>query len=124
MIHIFFLCVLLTCGRDGTRIHYGKKASRWRLCDALDNVLPEKPWLLPFMWMLLYNFTTFLNITADQGHPFMAAVFPNKSSFSMIIYHDTLQIFFRNGLMMVTYTMDLNFIRHICGMCWTNNPDS
>uniref|UniRef100_A0A4W4FCP1 Netrin 5 n=1 Tax=Electrophorus electricus TaxID=8005 RepID=A0A4W4FCP1_ELEEL len=40
------MCVLLTWGRCGTRIHYGKNASQRRQCDNLDNVLMEDlgPW--------------------------------------------------------------------------------
>ncbi len=32
-------CVLFTWGRDGSRLHYGKKAGRWRQCyDLLRNL--------------------------------------------------------------------------------------
>ncbi|KAF4075654.1 hypothetical protein AMELA_G00221250 [Ameiurus melas] len=33
------VCVALTWGKDGTRMHYGKKSRWWRKCDALGNVL-------------------------------------------------------------------------------------
>ena len=51
MNHVFFYitwmagaCVSLTWGTRGTRIHYGKKASRWRQCDGLGSVLLGNLW--------------------------------------------------------------------------------
>ncbi|KAK3575103.1 hypothetical protein QTP86_020701, partial [Hemibagrus guttatus] len=32
-------CASLTWGTHGTRMHYGKKASWWRQCHALGNIL-------------------------------------------------------------------------------------
>ena len=33
-------------------MHYGRRDSWQRKCDALGNVLLETPWVLAFMWML------------------------------------------------------------------------
>ncbi|MCI4380731.1 hypothetical protein PGIGA_G00243310 [Pangasianodon gigas] len=74
----------LTWGRDGTRIHYRKKASWRRQCDARGSVML---WAM-FCWETLgpgihvdvtLRHTNYLNIVAGQVKPFMATVFPNGS---------------------------------------------
>lgn len=51
------VCASLTWGRDGSWMHYGKKVSWQWQCDALGNVLLGTPWVLTFMWMLLWHVT-------------------------------------------------------------------
>ncbi|KAK1788420.1 hypothetical protein P4O66_016854, partial [Electrophorus voltai] len=72
-------CLSLTWGRDGTRMHYGKKASLWRQCDALGNILLGKTSGLGIHLDVTLTRTTYLNIIIDQVHPFTAMVFPNDS---------------------------------------------
>jgi len=65
---------LLSWGTHGTRMLYGKKASRRRQCDALGNVLLGN--LGSCHSCGCYFDTTHLNIVADHTHPFMETVFP------------------------------------------------
>lgn len=58
----------LVWGQDGNRMHYKKKASQWRQCDVLGNILlgNAESWH--------YLDTLNLNIVADQVHYIMATV--------------------------------------------------
>ena len=62
-------------------MHCGKTTSRWRECDALVNVLLGNPGFLKASINVDVNLTrvTYLNIVADQAHPFMAMLFPDGS---------------------------------------------
>lgn len=62
---------LLTWGKPGTRVHYGKKASWQRQCDVLSNVL------LGNLVDVTLTFTTYLSIVADHVQYFMEMVFPD-----------------------------------------------
>ncbi len=67
------MCVVYIRGTDGSRMHYGKKASRWRKCCSLDNVLLHgKPWVT----LLHVTLITYLEIIWDI---FMALLFPDGS---------------------------------------------
>ncbi|KAK3563425.1 hypothetical protein QTP86_028167 [Hemibagrus guttatus] len=92
----------LTWGTHGTRMHYGKKASRRRQCPALDNVL--------------------------QGN--LGSCRPCGCYFdTRIMRRATKQKWFRNGLMTTTTSLrswldllipQISIQSSIYGMCWTN----
>ena len=73
-------------------MHCGKMISRWRECDALGNVLLGNPGPAIHVDVNLTR-VTYLNIVADQVHPFIAV-----ASFSRIMRPATLHILFGNGL--------------------------
>ncbi|MCI4377385.1 hypothetical protein PGIGA_G00202980 [Pangasianodon gigas] len=74
--------------------------------------------------------TTYLNIVADQVHPFMATVFPNGSG---LLQQDNVPChtakLFRNSLRNMTEFKVLTWLpispalNPNCGMCWTNKSD-
>ena len=57
-------------------MHYGKKASQQRQCDALGNVLLGNLGSSIHVDVIL-TWTTYLSIVADHIHPFMETVFPD-----------------------------------------------
>ena len=66
-------CVSLTWGTHGTRVHYWKKASWRRQCDALGNVMLGSAIHVD----VSLTRTTYLSIIAHHVHPFMDSVFPD-----------------------------------------------
>lgn len=105
MNHWFFLntkmtkCLHHTCGRDGTRIHFEKKASWQRI------------WPPGIHVDFTLTHTTYLNVVADQVYLFMAAVFSRiMCPFSMLKLH-------RNGLKniskMLVWPLYLNLIERM-----------
>ena len=71
------MCTPLTWGTCGTRMHYEKKASQWRQCDGLGNVLLEN---LGSYYPCGCYFDTYhlpKSIVADHVHPFMKTLFPD-----------------------------------------------
>lgn len=80
--HIFFYitwmtgCVSLTWGTNSTRMHYGKKSSRKRQCDALDNALLGT--LGPAIHVeVTLTCTTYLIVFTDHVQPFIGMTFPD-----------------------------------------------
>lgn len=79
-------CVLLTWVSSGTRIHYGKKAARWRQGNVL--LVPSSMWML--RWHLAkyccrpYTWKQYSKMTV--------------ASFSRIAHTATKQMWFRSGL--------------------------
>lgn len=65
----------LLWGSDGTRIHCGKATGWWMECNALGN----GETLVPAINVNSLTPATYLNIDADQLHPFMAMVFTDDS---------------------------------------------
>lgn len=55
-------------------MHYGKKASQWKQCDALGNVLLGNPAV-----HVTLTRTSHLSIVADHEHSLMETVFPDGS---------------------------------------------
>ncbi|KAJ8260952.1 hypothetical protein COCON_G00166750 [Conger conger] len=86
-----------TWGRGGTRIHYGRKASRRRQCSA------GKPWALAFMWMLPTKTLLQTKYTPSWQRYSLMAV----ASFNRIMCPSTLQKLFRNGLRNMVQGVDL-----------------
>lgn len=114
-----------------SRMHYGEKISRWRLCDDLGNVRLGN--LGPgihsdvTLWRTIY-----LNVTADQVHHFVATLSPNSSGFFQLdnAPWDTPNIvrewFEKHKSPWRSLDLQISQIlirSSICEMCWTNKSD-
>jgi len=98
MSHLFFYvtwtagtCASFTWGSDSTRTHCGTMTNGWRDCDALVNVLLGNPGHSGHSFGC--KFDTYLDIVAEQVHPFIIVEFPGGSD-----RFPTLHTLFRNGV--------------------------
>lgn len=94
----------LNWGKDGTKIHYGQKASRWRQSDALEM----------FCW-------------ETKCTPSFSTLFPNGSGlFQQDVHH--YQILLRNSLRNMTNSLRcclqipyITICSNPCGLYWINS---
>lgn len=111
---VLFFCFVLFCSFPSTwmtrhvcTIYLGKWSHQhalWKENKLMEGVYcsgqcsPLKAWVQAFMWMSIWH-VTYLNIIADQVHPFIAVVFPNDCGlFRQDNAPAKLHTLFRNGL--------------------------
>lgn len=61
------VCIIIWA-RDGTRMHYGKKGKLRKAVWCSEWCSAYKPWVLAFMWMLLWHMPMVLSDGSSQVH--------------------------------------------------------